>query len=69
MINLKKDEQIEIKTEWNPPFKAEETLQERFKRHERHQQMLEKHKDAKALRRERHKAGWHKKPFPTNTLA
>lgn len=68
MINLKKDEQIEIKTEWNPPFKKEETPRSRQERHEKHQAMLQEHKERKAIAREKHKAGWHKFKFAANTL-
>lgn len=62
------DEQIEIQAKWTPPFKAEETHRERQDRHAKHQRMLENHKLQKALRRERHKAGWHKIKTPSNCL-
>lgn len=63
------DEQINIEAEWTPPFKPDETHRERQDKHAKHQRMLQDHRDAKALRRERHRAGWHKFKMPTNTLA
>lgn len=69
MINLvKNSDQIDIKAEWTPQFKAEETPRERQDRHEKHQAMLQDHKERKALAREKHKAGWHKFKFAPNTL-
>jgi hypothetical protein len=69
MINLVKDDnQIQIKAMWTPQFKAEETPRERQDRHEKHQAMLEEHKEKKALAREKHKAGWHKFKITPNTL-
>lgn len=69
MISLvKNSDQIQINAEWTPPFKQEETPRERQNRHEKHQAMLQDHKERKALARERHKAGWHKFKFAANTL-
>ena len=45
-----------------------ESLRERANRHESHQEMLEAHKQAKALRRERHRAGWHRFKILATTL-
>ena len=47
---------------------VEEAYNSRRERHERHQAMLQDHKDRKALARERHLKGWHKFRLCPNTL-
>ena len=39
----------------------DESVSERIERHATHQRMLEDHKETKALARERHRKGWHKR--------
>jgi hypothetical protein len=51
-----------------PTAPVEEVYNSRRERHERHQAMLQDHKDRKALARERHLAGWHKFRLCPNTL-
>lgn len=51
----------------NAPL-LEEGFADRRERHERHQAMLQGHKDRKSLARENHRNGWHKRKHPTNTL-
>jgi len=55
-----------LSTNTVPDMKRDnETTGERISRHERHQDMLEKHRQIKALARERHRNHWHKfKPIP-----
>lgn len=47
---------------------TEEGYHSRRERHERHQAMLQEHKDRKALARERHRNDWHKFKLSPNTL-
>jgi hypothetical protein len=51
-----------------PTTPVEESYLSRRDRHERHQAMLQDHKDRKALARERHLKGWHKFRLCPNTL-
>lgn len=37
-------------------------------RHQRHQQMLEDHREAKHDRRKRHREGWHKRKYTAHIL-
>jgi|LakMenEpi02Jun12_1017388.scaffolds.fasta_scaffold15230_1 hypothetical protein len=65
---VKYSDKIEFITKWTPQFKAKETPQKCQDRHEKHQAMLQDHKERKALAQEKHKAGWHKFKFAPNTL-
>lgn len=54
-----------LSTNTVPDMSADETRSGRNARHDQHQEMLEKHRQIKALARERHRNHWHKfKPIP-----
>ena len=58
-----------IPHELNPlPFDIEKQLDQLKTRHQRHQDMLERHRELKARGRERHRLHWHRISVPPIVL-